>query len=257
MGHKIRRAGGVSPLVSLNDARLILGHFDQMPLTSSAIKKLRQHAATGQLEVEHILKLAKKGDAKAVSLLQELSQEHHWSEIEFDNQGREIVPLGRWAGVVCAYLEGGYERLIMLAIETLPDTSMVSFCCAVLEALKTSQSVDALSQMALTLAPTSPENIDAAVTVASSLNLILSFKKAPEIDRHAEDDVRSFLHQCLNHELTAPQRATIVCALRGVGNQESIDRINELPAFAYPYDGLERSVARSIRKRMTQLTNDT
>jgi len=57
----------------------------------------------------------------------------------------------------------------------------------------------------------------------------LSFKNAPVIAPTVEQQIRQFLHRMLRIELTETQRAGVVCALRGVGDNESVTLIASLP----------------------------
>jgi hypothetical protein len=64
--------------------------------------------------------------------------------------------------------------------------------------------------------------------------------------------LRGFLHAVLEHELSESQRATAVCALRGVGDESSVERISALPVFDGPWSGLESTVTRAIRRRLSR-----
>lgn len=86
--------------------------------------------------------------------------------------------------------------------------------------------------------------------LATAFNLILSFDGAPQIGLPTSKALRNFLHECLALELSPSDLCVVVCALRGVGNEDSIAKIKKLPVFTYPYEGLEREVIAKIRRRL-------
>ncbi|MCH8839949.1 MAG: hypothetical protein IH831_04595 [Planctomycetes bacterium] len=100
-------------------------------LSEADIENFRERAATNALEVEDVLQLAAIGDPQGVSLLQELKRQHQWSTSGFEN-GVRVVPFARWADVVCVYLHDGYDGLVSLAVDGLPDRDAIYFPVAVL-----------------------------------------------------------------------------------------------------------------------------
>ena len=154
------------------------------------------------------------------------------------------------ADMICAFLEGGYDRIESLTLDHLPDQSQITFTAGLCEDLKTSEGVGVLLRLAQAISPLEPHTIESAVRIGESLNLILSFDNAPRIDEQTEDKVRQFLHECLQQELTAPQTAVVCYALRGVGDEESIKQIQAQPKLDGTWKGTESSVIRAIRKRV-------
>lgn len=224
-----------------------------MALSELQMRKLNRMAAKDLLEVEHLLKVARIGDSSDVQFLQSLKTTNSWSDSGIEN-GVLVVPFGRWTEVVCAFLEGGYDRLISLATD--PDTfdDYCEFCIAALEELRTPQSVLALMDIAqgIETIPTRHKAVSVAAKIASALNLILSLKGAPSIYPHIEDTVREFLHTLLIADLEEHELASVIYALRGVGDELSIHKITALPPLNYPFEGAQKASIRAIKKRVKQ-----
>jgi hypothetical protein len=217
-----------------------------MGLTAAQRRTLSRKAADNSLEVEHLVKVAEIGDASDVPFLRALKAEHGWSD-----SGREgrtlVVPFGRWADTVCCFLEGGYPGLVQAA--KVSDRA-AEFCVSVLEELKTPASVSALLAIGEPVIERPAESIKLAVRLADAFNLLLSFKGAPAIAPSVEGQVREFLHRLLAIELSEVQRASVACALRGVGDAESAALVGALPPFRGSWAGLEQTAVRQIKQRV-------
>jgi hypothetical protein len=218
----------------------------RMGLTATQRRTLSRKAADNSLEVEHLLKVAAIGDAADAQFLRALKGEHGWSDT--GREGRKlVVPFGRWADTVCRFLEDGYAGLVRLAEES---AGAAEFCIGVLEEVRTPESVSTLLAIAGPVIARPEADIPLAVRVAGGLNRVLSFKGGPVIDPAAERRAREFLHRLLSVELSEVQRASAVCALRGVGNTASADLIAGLPPFKGCWAGLEGATVRQIKQRL-------
>jgi hypothetical protein len=216
-----------------------------MALSSSQRRTLRKKAADNLLEVEHLLRVAALGDAGDVRFLRELEREFEWP-----HKGKMIVPLGLWNDAVCCFLEDGYDGIVRLATAEKTRARYLEFCIAVLEELATRDSVDALVKIGGRVLRSPEEDLSLSLLVTNALNMVLSFDKAPGINAETTSTIRQFLHEMLRLDLDEDQRASVVCALRGVGNEESVLLIQQLPAFKDPYAGTKASAVRAIRKRL-------
>jgi hypothetical protein len=217
-----------------------------LPLTDSQVRSLRRKAAAGSLEVEHLLKVAALGDASDAPLLRQLRAAYGWPD-----SGRPgddpVVPLGRWADVVCTFLKQGYAGLIRLARQ---DPGAVEFCIGLLEEKKTPESVAALLAIGGGVIDRPGSDRRLALRLAGALNLLLAFKGAPRIDEATAARVREFLHRLLSLDLSEAERAVCVCALRGVGDERSLGLIGRLPPFGGSWSGLAESASRQIKSRL-------
>jgi hypothetical protein len=217
-----------------------------LPLSKSQVRYLKRRAADNSVEVEYLLKIAAAGDASDAALLRSLKAEHGWSDSGFKGRAR-VGPLGRWADTVCCYLEAGYEELVRLARRSAGHRD---FCIAVLESLKTSQSVSALLKIGGRLIERPASDPAQAVKLANALNMLQGYPGAPEIGKSTEARVRRFLHRLLEADLSEVERALCVCALGDFGDAGSVERIARLPEFKYPWASVKKVVSRQIERRL-------
>jgi hypothetical protein len=196
--------------------------------------------------VEHLIKVAAIGDATDVPFLLALKAEQGWSD-----SGREgniqVVPLGRWVDTVCCFLQEGYNGLVAMARES---AGAIEFCISVLEEIKTPQSVSALLRIGGKVIERPETDLRLAARLAGGFNLLLSFKSNPIIAPAVERQVRDFLHRLLTLKLTEEQQFYAVCALRGVGDSESLAVIAALEPFCNLWAGLQQLAVRQIKKRL-------
>jgi hypothetical protein len=217
-----------------------------LALTQSQIRSLKRKAANNSLEVEYLLKVAAKGDASAALLLRQLKAEHGWSDTGRGRDGK-VVPLGRWPDVVCCFLEHGYDGVVTLACKK--RKTFAEFCISLLTELKAPSSVRALIRLGGGVLREPARDPRLALLLAGAFNLLLSFKGAPQVKETTTATIRKFLHGLLQLELSEPERATCVCALRGVGEETSIALIAGLLQFRGVWSGVKAHTVRQIRKR--------
>ena len=217
-----------------------------MALTDTQRRTLQRKAADNSLEVEHLVKVASIGDAKDASFLRTLKTEHKWSDTGREGRAR-VVPFGRWTEAVCRFLEEGYAGVVRMAGE---GPGAVDFCVAILVEMKTPESVAALLTIGGPVIGKPGLDVQLATLLASSFNRLLCFKDRATVNEEVERRVRQFLHQLLVVNLTEAQRAAAVCALRGVGDAESIALIERLPPFRGPWAGVEQQTIRQIKQRL-------
>lgn len=217
-----------------------------MPLSPAQVKALKRKAADNSLEVEHLLKVATLGDASDAPLLRQLKVEHDWSDTGREGNDK-VVPFGLWCDVVCCYLKHGYLGIVEMAHH---DEDLLDFCFGLLEDVKTLESVSALLAIGGPVVEHPRTDQALSLKLAKAFNLLLSFNGAPSIDEATTSVIREFLHRLLNQDLAEAQRATCVCALRGVGDATSLELIQGLPSFSGSWVGLEASACKQIMKRL-------
>lgn len=217
-------------------------------MTKSQRQRLSRRAIDLSLEVEHLLFVAPHGAAADVPFLRELKEKHAWSMT--GKQGRaRVVPFGMWCEALCRFWERGYRGLAKFAGES---SRTQYFAVSILEHIKTPESVQTLLEIGRTIGAHPTRDLPRAVELASGFNFLLSFKGSPAIAPPVERRVRDFLHRLLAQKLNEAQRATVVCALRGVGDTESLHLIAALPKFTGCWAKLELTAARQIRQRLKQ-----
>jgi hypothetical protein len=212
------------------------------------IAAIERKAASNALEVEHLLSLARDADASVAPVLRELSARHGWSSSEWVGKKR-VVPLGRWAEVVSEYLERGHSGVVAMAKGRRTRETHAVMCIDLLSELHTPESVEALIRIGKPVWRDPTEDVELALALANAFNLLLSFKHAPAIPDATRSSIRGFLHRLLELDLDDSQRASCVCALRGVGDARSLDVIRALPPFEHPWAGLENLAIRQITRR--------
>jgi hypothetical protein len=221
----------------------------EVALPSSVVRSLKKKAADNSLEVEDLLKVAARGDASDAMFLRRLKDEHAWSDSGLEH-GARVVPFGQWVNVICCYLERGYGGLVDLAGVGTGGDDVAGLCVGLLEELNTPASVTALLAMGGNIIERPETDLVHTLRLARAFNRLLSFKDAPAVDMVSVAKIREFLHRALALELSEAERATFVYALRGVGDNESLRLIGELPRFQGPYAGLGESASGAIKKNL-------
>jgi len=205
--------------------------------------KIRKLAQTNSLEVEHIIEAAFSRDENIAIELELLSETLNWPRGN-RSKGDQVVPLAKWARFACAFIRSGYEGLVD-CYETENDFSL-----AFLGEYKTSESVAAILRIG--------EGLDEEATlksrneIAVAFNSILSFGDRPNIAESKAAEARNLLHSYFSSDLDEPIQATIYCALRGVGNEVSIDLISSQKKLGGAWSGTETAVIKAIKKRMRE-----
>jgi hypothetical protein len=243
------------PLLICRDSRSILeksiqfiGLRQKMNTLQKRLQSLGRRAAAGDVEVEHLVEFAVRGDKAAVSAIKDLSKNHNWPLTKHVG-GARVVPLARWAEVVCVYLEEGCDGLIRHS-QSL-DEDAFSFAVSIFEELKTADAVAALAKLAGD-ASIQARALKDQLDLADAINLTCSFDEAPAISDDDAIKMRGFLHDLIPKTTVDSERARIVCALRGVGNADSIERIAGLSQFNRPWSNTQSLARKAIENRIRQ-----
>ena len=206
------------------------------------IDDIRRKADRGTLEVEHLLQAAVAHLPGLSAELQRLSAQHAWRGEELEAASH--VPLATWAAVICAYSDAGLEGLRKLA------PRYASCSIGLLKEIRSAEAVaallswwpDAISQ------PASERTL--AWRIAAALNLMLSFKQAPQISDAHQAAVRQFAHDLYLAADSEPNRATALLLLRGVGDEQSLAFASSTAEFSGAWSGTKRNVIRAIQRRV-------
>jgi hypothetical protein len=199
-----------------------------MPLSAAFIQKLRSRGRRSALEVEDIVQVAVEGEPADAATLE------------------EMVPVGvpkveilvEWRLAACTFLRGGFE-----ALDGYVDQSRrLSYACGILAEIKTAASVSSLLRLGARF-PTSEHE------VVSAVNLLMSFKGAPELLPDAEARVRAFLHAAVRRADSEPRRATAILGLRGVGDTLSLELLEGQAPLEMPWQDVLALTRSAIRRR--------
>jgi len=214
------------------------------------INTLRKKARAHALEVEDILAAAVRRTPGLQAELQRLSAELEWSHTPFPPGGGHVVPLARWAEVAGAYAEDGIAGLARWMHAQPGDGTSADYVLALLQALKTPEANDALFALFSDALDNPGGHLGEAFGLADTINLKFSFKGALPPTPAQADRARSFLMALYPLAREEPQRCSVVCAMRGVGDDTTARFLSTITPFGGPYAGLEKSAQQAIRKRL-------
>lgn len=209
------------------------------------IQSLRKKARDGSLEVEHLLQAAIERESGLAEELSNLSKKHAWQFESLQPDGRRVVPFDRWATVAATYASGGFPELRKLLDE--PDN--LSFVLGLVESIKTSESVVFILDICNKYLKDDPQSTIAAFQIASSFNLLLSFKHAPVISDQQAKSIQDFLFALYPHAKSQEDRATVLLALRGVGDHSAMTFVEAAADFTNPWAATKQVVIQAIRKK--------
>lgn len=239
-----------------------------------ALEALRKRLAnkSKQVEVEHLLPLAKRCSAVDAQAIEELAIQQGWGRTTgegFEPTGNwsgsgsiEMAAIfGRWTVVICTFLREGLDGVVALACD--PPISLATlrtFAVGLLYSLRSPEAVAAAARIirfhlgALSKAPPKDRGWgDERETLAKAVhaaNLLLFPKTGVVITKEVEEELREALHAILAVPLlTENELSGVYCALRWVGNEESLELIAQRPLLEAPWEGIEKSVRTQIRKR--------
>jgi hypothetical protein len=210
------------------------------------LRALRRKAHDGSLEVEHLLKAAKQKIPGLRSELASLSQELAWSMTPFLPDGSHVVPLAKWAEVAGAYAEMGMPGLEPLS----RDFHNAPYVLGLLEELNSSEAVATVLELFSPVIHQPQDFPDLLSPLVASINLLMSVKGCPAFSPEQAALAREFLHKAIALMPEQSRQACVVYALRGVGDQQSIDLLSRLRAFEPPYANAKASAVRTIRARL-------
>lgn len=225
------------------------------------INTLRKKAKAQTLEVEDILAAAARRPAGLQAELQRLSAELEWSHTPYPRGGGHVVPFARWAEMAGAYAEHGIPGLAgwmqAKAQATAGNGAPAEYVLAMLEALKTQEANDALFSLFAHVLDDPGGHLAEALELASTINLTFSFKGRLPPTLAQADRARSLLMALYPLARKEAERCTVVCALRGVGDESTAQFLATIKPFGGPHAGLEKSALRAIRKRLQGTTSAT
>lgn len=213
------------------------------------ISTLRKKARDGSLEVEHLLQAAVERQPGLSEELTRLSSTHDWKVQGPQPDGTLVVPFPKWAAVASAYASHQFAGLSVLAKE--PEN--ISFVLGLLEQIHTSESVSFLLDICNRCKTDLAEFEEIAFSVASTFNLLLSFKQAAPVTNLQARAIQEFLCALYPLAKSEPNRAVVLLALRGIGDRDAIQFIKSASNFGEPWSGTKELVLHAVRKRVKTL----
>ena len=213
------------------------------------LDNLRKKIETN-IEVEDLVALAVKNEVGAVPILKKAIDEKKWED-HITAATTKKVPLKTWSLVVIAYLESSYAGLEKYVYSDDGEYSETAhFVLSVLDDINSKDTVKSLISIFYKVIQDPSVDRYLSNKVAITINRLLSFKPYLCIDVEEKEILRDFLVKYLSlYGDDYKDRASAFCALRGVGDLESIDIIKSYPKLKEPYKGLENMVIKVIKSK--------
>lgn len=211
-------------------------------MDQKTITTVERMAKRGTLEVEHLLRVARKPSPELADALDELAITMGWV---LDSRFPE-VPFGMWIQTISLYCRKGYAGLIEAgrSLETLP------FVLGILEDLRTEEAlrsvvlIAALNHRWPSTNPKVTQHIAGALNIAA---LHVRDLRLPQVERAKG---RDFLHAAFAATASDNERGTILCALRYFGDETTLPFIAASPPMSAEWEAARTAATRAIKKTM-------
>jgi hypothetical protein len=218
----------------------------------AVLAALADKAARKRVEVEDLLQVALLDAPGLPATLRQLSGHFGWSEDDGGAGSTRRVPLGKWVDIICTYLEDGLSGLV--DVLTSPDRPQPDreMAIGVLEVLESIASVRALLNAASRIDPEKACEFDIALKIVAAFNILLSFspERAAELTTEEKKLIREFVCNVARHAPDEAATATAYCALRSVGDKDTISYIKSQPPLGQTWAGTVEAVIKAIRKNL-------
>ena len=225
-----------------------------IPKSKRALALLAKRAKRKEVDVEDILLFARLGDRTAAPILRAVSHDHQWPHFgRIPGKTSRQIPFARWVDYVCAYLEEGFSAIIRRTFdsrelhELAEDGLDNSFGLGVVEAVGGAEAISALADVVDRLTMDAPGHRALALGCGRAISeMNVGGHASPEV----ETKLREFLHSLLELDLSPAEEGSVYCALREVGDENSIAMLKLRPLLKEPWAGTEETVIRAIRRRL-------
>jgi hypothetical protein len=212
---------------------------------------LRNKIVNNDFNVEDIVQFAVSGDISGIEFLNKSIEEFSWKAIG-DNDLQDHPPFKTWALIVICYLESGFSGLknyVFSDAGAYLETSR--FVISVLDDIQTEESVRCLMNLFKDLIDNPTKNHELSIKLISAFNLLLSFSKAIKLESSEKTIIRNFIYKYLDsYNDVEGNRSSAFCALRAVGDLDSIVKIKTYPKLTGAYKGVESIVIKAIKSRL-------
>lgn len=205
------------------------------PRTSNVLSMIAARAKRGDVEVEHLLLLARLGDPSAAPVLRELSATYDWPMMK-----RGFVPLGMWVECIATFLTRGAGAVARgvkakkldghVAIGLLDESSddaSIEACIAIARDPK-------LTRAAL----------EAIFTIARHRRTV--------IDARVASRARNLAHRFLRKARTDVDRSAAYVVLQRLGDESSLSLMTSMPPErkTSPFAGMREEAIAALRRRL-------
>jgi hypothetical protein len=153
--------------------------------------------------------------------------------------------MARWAAVAGAYADEGFAGLGDMARDDLNAPLVMGM----LEEINSSEAVDALLQIFASILAEPAQNPPLALRLVGAINLLFSVKSSPASSQKQRKATSAFLNEVLGFAKANAERALVMYAMRGTGDDSSLDVLSQVAEPEYPYVGARAMAIKAIRKR--------
>lgn len=229
-----------------------MSHGKPVDITS-ILSLIERKAEKGAVQVEDLLKIVAIGDAHAIPVLRKLKAVYAWPD---DNRiGRKrVVPLGLWVNAICNYLAKGIYGFVNEITLNDSVTPTVEMAFDIIKEVRTPESVEGALQIWKRFTakgvPQSDVERDMSVLICDTLNELLCFKPVVVVTPAQSDEVKCLLHIMVQKSADEAVLSSAYCALRAVGDQETIKLIQSKQPLKGQWKGVEQIAIKAIKGRL-------
>ena len=209
------------------------------------VRKLRKKEKKGDLEVEHLLQLCLTPSHAWCEPLHQMRQDFNWEGFN----DKRLVPLAIWVDIICEYMQCGLARILELASR---ENEYSTFALAVLETLSDQPATEGIASLLSNLDPDANDP-DYIRKVVDSFNLIAVLGKNATLPPNMSGEARRKLHMLLawaDGRNDVGMQSICLYSLRSVGDVETLSLLTNRSPLLFPYEGIEKKVSQSIKKRL-------
>lgn len=207
------------------------------PRTSNVLSKITARAERGDVEVEHLLLLARLGDPSAAPVLRELAATHDWPM-----RKRGFVPLGMWVECIATFLTRGAGAVARGVKAKKLDGDVA---LGLLE-----ESSDVASIEACIAIARDPKLTRAAL---ESIFTIARHRRAV-IDARVANRARNLAHRFLRKASTDVDRSAAYVVLQRLGDASSLKLMASMrpERKTSPFAGMREDAIAALRRRVAR-----
>ena len=204
-------------------------------------------AKSKQIEVEDILKLVKKIQPRSIN--DDLNELKLQISTNYDEE--VSILFNKWIDIVSIFFEKSYNGLIEIALQ---NKNFAPFAISVLEETKTSEGLKSLIEIIRNSKLKDNDGYKSILDSIAAINMMISFDDDIFIAPEDSESAKSLIHDFLkfNKENTFNEGDVVVayCALRKIGDLETIKLIKNMPALMESQNmGIDSTVMKQIEKK--------
>jgi hypothetical protein len=218
-------------------------------LARKAAKGPAPSAYGGSMEVEDMVRFTRVHGAAGADEIERLCAQHGWLSNGLLADGTRVVPFARWAQACVAFGRGGVAGLRPL----LADPELASFAIAVLDDVKTFESVQALLGFCAAANWQSTDATHAEWQALSALNLMLSLDDVVKVDQAVMDELLRVVVKAYEAAPRPFLKSLCLWTVRGAPTVQALAWLRQLEVAEAEADveGARSTAAKSIKRRLS------